>query len=71
METRKKSKNWKMTMELLSIQTQMFVVIIGILFVLMALFPMLEPGHENDIRLSLFDDGMPSHCDKAASDGSR
>lgn len=62
-------KNWKLTMELLRIQMQMFMIIIGLLFLLMALFPFMEPGHESDIRLALFDDGLPIHCDRLANDG--
>ncbi|MCX8198159.1 MAG: hypothetical protein N3F07_03115 [Candidatus Micrarchaeota archaeon] len=63
------SKNWKLTFELAKIQFQLFAVLIGILFALMYVFPFFEPGTSDDIRLPLFDDGLPEHCDKAEGDG--
>ena len=62
-------KNWKLTMELMTIQMQMFAIILVLLFGLMAIFPHVEPGHESDIRLSVYDDGLAAHCDKLANDG--
>ncbi|MEM4633741.1 MAG: hypothetical protein QW275_01165 [Candidatus Anstonellaceae archaeon] len=62
------SKNWKLTMELMGVQMQLFAFLIGILFVLMFIFPFVEPGTSDDIRFPLFDDGAAEHCDKAAGD---
>ena len=63
------ARNWKLTGELMSIQTQLFAVLIVLLFSLAFIFPHIEPGAADDARLQLFDDGLASHCDAAAGDG--
>ena len=63
------AQNWKLTGELMSIQTQLFAVLIVLLFSLALAFPHIEPGAADDVRLQLFDDGLASHCDAAAMDG--
>jgi hypothetical protein len=59
---------WKLTGELFTLQMQMTAVILVIFVGLMALFPHIEPGMEDDTTLALFDDGLAAHCDAAASD---
>jgi hypothetical protein len=62
------SENWKLTMDIMKIQMQMFVVLIGALLLLSYSFPLAEPGTQDDIRLQLFDDGLAAHCDATAGD---
>ncbi|MEM2138295.1 MAG: hypothetical protein QW568_04360 [Candidatus Anstonellaceae archaeon] len=63
------SENWKLTMEIMKIQMQMFAILIGALLLLSYIFPLIEPGTQDDVRLQLFDDGLAAHCDAAAGDG--
>jgi len=62
-------KYWDLTGELMTIQFKMLGVLLVILFVFMAIFPHFEPGMEDDMKSSLFDDGLLAHCDALASDG--
>ncbi len=63
------SQNWKLTMEIMQIQMKMFVVLIGLLFIVAYIFPMFEPGTSDDVHMPLFDDGLAAHCDAMANDG--
>ena len=63
------SQNWKLTWDLMKIQFLMLGMLLVVLFALMHAFPLIEPGMDDDVRLQLFDDGLPSHCDVAAGDG--
>lgn len=63
------SRNWKLTMEIMVIQTQLFALLLIVLFALMQFFPLVEPGTADDVRLRLYDDGLAEHCDAAALDG--
>lgn len=63
------SQNWKITMEIMKIQMQMFVVLIGLLLLLSYTFPIVEPGTQDDVKLALYDDGLASHCDISSGDG--
>jgi hypothetical protein len=63
------SKNWKLTMDLMGVQMQLFVILLGVLFILMQVFPFVEPGLSDDSRMQLFDDGLAAHCDAVANDG--
>lgn len=59
---------WKLTGELFTIQMQMTLIIIVIFIGLTAIFPHIEPGMEDDIRVPLYDDGLAGHCDAEAGD---
>jgi len=63
------NRNWKLTMDLMMVQLQLFVVLLGVLFILMQVFPYVEPGLSDDVKFPLYDDGLASHCDVAAGDG--
>jgi len=63
------SQYWKLTSELMKLQF-MFLIPLLVIFAGLAFFlPLVEPGTEDDIRLQLYDDGLPSHCDMEAADG--
>jgi hypothetical protein len=62
-------KYWDLTGELMMIQFKMLGVLLVILFVFMAIFPHFEPGMEDDMKGTLYDDGLAAHCDIAAGDG--
>ena len=64
------SKNWKLTGELMWLQMQLMAVFLVLLLIIFPpIYPIFEPGPEDDVRLPLFDDGLPSHCDLKAGDG--
>lgn len=63
------SQNWKLTMEMMKLQFIMLGGLLVVLVALMAFFPLVEPGIEDDVRMPLFDDGLAAHCDIAAGDG--
>lgn len=63
------SQNWKLTWDLMKIQFMMLGMLLVVLFALMHAFPLIEPGLQDDVKLQLLDDGLPSHCDMSAGDG--
>ena len=63
------SQNWKLTMEMMKLQFQMFGFLLVVLVALLWFFPQIEPGTHDDIHMPLYDDGLAVHCDAAAGDG--
>ncbi|MCX6769449.1 MAG: hypothetical protein NT051_02085 [Candidatus Micrarchaeota archaeon] len=59
---------WKLTSELFGLQLQMTAIVLVIFVCLAAVFPHIEPGTNDDLSLSLYDDGLMSHCDSIAND---
>jgi hypothetical protein len=63
-------QNWKLAMEMMVIQLKLAVAILAVFFIATAfIFPNVEPGKEDDIKLQLFDDGLALHCDALTGDG--
>jgi hypothetical protein len=63
------SRNMSLTTEMMKLQFAFLIPLLAALLALAAFFPLVEPGTQDDVRLPLYDDGLPSHCDTAAMDG--
>ena len=62
------SENMALTSKLMVIQMQFAVVILFVFFGFAMLFSFVEPGHQDDAKFALYDDGLASHCDLVAND---
>ena len=61
-------ENMKLTSKLMVVQMQFAVIILVVFFGFAMVFAAIEPGHEDDAKFQLFDDGLAAHCDLAAND---
>ncbi len=60
----------KQTMDLTQLQMKMaFAILIPFFILITLVFPLFEPGAQDDAHMQLFDDGLAAHCDRAAGDG--
>ena len=61
-------ENMKLTSQLMVVQFQFAFAILLVFFAFSMIFTAVEPGHEDDMKFALFDDGLAAHCDLAAND---